>query len=107
MSYNVQQAKGDPDNLISVLMAQHQVTLQAAVGQAVDALRKDIQSFVNTDKNGTAATMSRDGNRYIQGLRDWVVGWAHWVYETNRYFGKSAEDVKAFGWVFLLPTEED
>ena len=50
---------------------------------------------------------NRDEQRYAQGLCDCIVGWGHWVYETNRYFGKDVEDVKAFGWVFLQPKEKE
>lgn len=105
MSYNVQQARGDSDNLIAVLMDQKQIPLQAAIRQATDILQIHTQSFVSATSSSTKQTASQDEKRYIQGLRDCVVGWAHWVYETEMYFQKNAEDVKEFGWVFLLPKE--
>lgn len=47
---------------------------------------------------------------YIQGLKDCVVGSINWVYETEMYFGVETgkgkgEEVRKFGWVFLLPCE--
>lgn len=105
VSYNVQQARGDSDNLIAVLTSQKQIPLQTAVGQATEILRVQLQSFVSAANSSTKQTASQDEKRYIQGLRDCVAGWAHWVYETERYFQKNVEDVKEFGWVFLLPKE--
>lgn len=107
MSYNTQQARGDLDNLVAALMAQKQITLQLAVRQAADALQTQTQGFLSVANAGQSASSSHDEQRYVQGLRDWIVGWAHWIYETDRYFSKNAEDVKAFGWVFVLPKEED
>lgn len=95
------------DNLVTVLMSQKQITLQAAMDQAVAAMRACMQSFVTLAGSGGAAAAGRNEQRYVQGLRDWIVGWAHWIYETNRYFLENAEDVKAFGWVFLLPREDE
>lgn len=49
-----------------------------------------------------------DAQLYVQGLKDCVVGVINWVYETDIYFGVDAgkgkgEEVRKFGWVFLLP----
>ncbi|KAK0502165.1 isoprenoid synthase domain-containing protein [Armillaria luteobubalina] len=40
---------------------------------------------------------------WIQGLRDCIVGHTNWVYETDVFFGTKGEEVRGFGWVFLLP----
>ena len=45
-----------------------------------------------------------DVRAYVRGLRAWIVGSIHWIYETERYFGKHGEDVRALGWTFLSPS---
>ena len=38
--------------------------------------------------------------RYIQALKDCIVGSTHWLYETELFFGKKGAEVRTFGWVF-------
>ncbi|KAJ3875375.1 hypothetical protein F5051DRAFT_442482 [Lentinula edodes] len=40
---------------------------------------------------------------YIRALKDCMVGFLHWAYETDVFFGTKGDTVKGFGWVFLLP----
>ncbi|KAJ3843829.1 hypothetical protein EV361DRAFT_131009 [Lentinula raphanica] len=40
---------------------------------------------------------------YIRALKDCMVGFLNWTYETDLFFGTKGESVKSFGWVFLLP----
>ncbi|KAJ3810346.1 hypothetical protein F5876DRAFT_42015 [Lentinula aff. lateritia] len=40
---------------------------------------------------------------YIRALKDCMVGFLHWAYETDIFFGTKGDTVKGFGWVFLLP----
>jgi hypothetical protein len=44
---------------------------------------------------------SEDVYLYVQGLRDLMIGSAHWLYETDLYFEGKGDEVRAFGWVFL------
>lgn len=46
-----------------------------------------------------------DVHRYIQGMKDVMVGTVNWGYETEMYFGTKGEDVRTFGWVFLTQRE--
>ncbi|KIK64099.1 hypothetical protein GYMLUDRAFT_40342 [Collybiopsis luxurians FD-317 M1] len=39
---------------------------------------------------------------HIRGLKDCMVGFLNWAYETDMFFGTKGESVKGFGWVFLL-----
>jgi hypothetical protein len=84
-------------------MVQYCITAQAAVNKAsclikqkVANFRENLQllpSFRGYD-NGIIRT-------YVRGLQDCIVGVAHWIYQTERYFGQRNEDVKMFGWIFL------
>ncbi|CDO76822.1 hypothetical protein BN946_scf185033.g19 [Trametes cinnabarina] len=42
-----------------------------------------------------------DVRAYVRGLKDCIAGTINWLYETDRFFGESAEDVRSSGWVFL------
>lgn len=42
---------------------------------------------------------------YIRALKDCMVGFLHWAYETDIFFGTKGDTVKGFGWVFLLPPQ--
>ncbi|KAF4565373.1 hypothetical protein EYR40_002624 [Pleurotus pulmonarius] len=42
-----------------------------------------------------------DVRSYVNGLRDCVVGYIHWLYETEIYFGQLGDEVRATGWTFL------
>ena len=86
-------------------MKEKGITLQAAITQATNKAKECLRVFVELSSSGQTAALSDDERRYVQGIRDCVVGWAHWVYETEEYFAKNGEEVKAFGWVFLLPKE--
>ncbi len=86
-------------------MKENGITLQAAINQATDNVRECLQRFVELASGSEAAALDEKARRYVLGLRDCVVGWAHWVYETEEYFSKNGEEVKAFWWVFLLPKE--
>lgn len=49
----------------------------------------------------TSSTSSEQTARYIQALKDYIVGSVHWGYETELYFGQKGDEVRSFGWVFL------
>ncbi|GJE99678.1 terpenoid synthase [Phanerochaete sordida] len=110
-SYNTQQAADDPYNVVSVLSTENGISLQAAMRRAGERVKELIAQFLVHE--ATLAQCSwgpytdRDVRVYVVGLRDGAVGTAHWVYECERYFMGKGEDVKAFGWVFLLPKESD
>ncbi len=100
-SYNFQQSNDDDDNLVAILMSQRSLSLQTAIQATSNLARKALQSFLEQER--LLQSSDADIRTYIQGLRDWIIGYAHWIYETERYFKDNGEDVRAFGWVFLLP----
>lgn len=42
-----------------------------------------------------------DVRAYVRGLSNCIVGTLHWLYETDRFFGETGEDVRSSGWVFV------
>ncbi|OCH87016.1 terpenoid synthase [Obba rivulosa] len=105
-SYAQKQARGDRHNLVAVLMEEKRLTAQGA-SDAAGALIKDMMDMFHANEQTLlsehAVRLNPDVRRYVQGLRDWIVGFMHWIYNTERFFGESAEEVRAFGWVFLPP----
>lgn len=85
-------------------MKEKACTLECAIDTAEDMLKKSIESYLVVEKKLPSWTpeIDEDLHRYLQGLRDCIIGAIHWLYETDRYFGDKGEDVRKFGWVFLL-----
>ncbi|KAF5318295.1 hypothetical protein D9611_014342 [Ephemerocybe angulata] len=44
--------------------------------------------------------------KYVRAMKDWIVGSIHWGYETEVYFGVKGDEVRSFGWVFLVRNDE-
>ncbi|KAH9850998.1 terpenoid synthase [Lenzites betulinus] len=89
-------------NIIAVLMHERRYTAQAAAHFAGNLVKDTITNFL-TNETSLPHFGDRDDDvrAYVQGLRDCIVGALHWLYETDRYFGETAEDVRSSGWVFL------
>lgn len=93
------------------MMAANKITVQTAMNRAGERVKALVQDFLNEEQQLASASwgpyVDRDVRMYVVGLRDWIVGTAHWVYQCDRYFQGKGEDVKAFGWVFLLPKKSE
>ena len=89
-------------------MEEKKLTAQGAA-DAAGALIRDtfdmLQANEQTLLSDHFTRLNPDVRRYVQGLRDLIVGFTHWIYYTERFFGECAEEVKAFGWVFLPPVQ--
>ncbi|KAF6745643.1 hypothetical protein DFP72DRAFT_1051248 [Ephemerocybe angulata] len=44
--------------------------------------------------------------KYVRAMKDWIMGSIHWGYETEVYFGVKGDEVRSFGWVFLVRNDE-
>ncbi|KAJ6501917.1 isoprenoid synthase domain-containing protein [Mycena sanguinolenta] len=95
-SYNVEQSRGDTHNMIVILMKYHGHTLQSAVDYVGELCRLSIDTFQRDRASIPNWGPEIQGmvERYVQGLESWIVGSLHWSFITERYFGKSAADVK-------------
>ncbi|KAI0795862.1 isoprenoid synthase domain-containing protein [Abortiporus biennis] len=109
-NYNRQQAVNDNHNIIPVLISHSEnvAVLERAVFVVRGRIENSLRTFEKLEKDLSSlkfgsAIMEEDIHSYIKGLRSFMVGFVHWVYETERYFGSNGEDVKILGWVFLLP----
>ena len=80
------------------------LTLQAAVDEAEREVRKLLATFHNLECRLLEGEAQADPavQDYVQGIRDWIIGFAHWTYETDLFFQDNKDEVKEFGWVFVL-----
>jgi hypothetical protein len=104
-SYNVEQSKGDTHNMIPVVMNERGLDLQSAVDLVGDLCKQSIDRFSNDRNNlpSWGAKIDKDVSVYVNGLANWIVGSLHWSFESERYFGKNGQDIKANRVVNLLP----
>ena len=107
ISHNYQQSRGSEWNLVSVIMKDRQCTLQSAIDVAESMFKEAVAGYIVAEEKLPSWTpeIDEDVQRYVQGLRECMIGFIHWLYETDRYFGDKKGDVRVFGWVFLLPRE--
>ena len=94
---------GSPEEyVVNSLPAAFTPLLAALSPELYDVALDKIANFV-TNETSLPPFSERDADvqAYVQGLRDCIVGSLHWLYETDRYFGDTAEDVRSSGWVFL------
>lgn len=76
-------------------------TLQAAVNDVRWRIQSEVGKFIHDYKSLTARTYdNKDTVTVANAMRDCVVGFIHWIYEGERYFGKRHEEVAEFGWIF-------
>ena len=108
-SYSMEQARGiGGNNIVSVLMQEKKIGLQAAsdrIGQHFETL---MSRFVETKAQlpsfGSAA-VDDAVSKYVAAMEHWVIGNLEWSFETNRYFGAEHARVKESLVVVLLPRE--
>jgi hypothetical protein len=91
--------------MIPVVMNEEGIDLQSAVDFVGALCRQSIDRF-NDDRDSLPSwgpKIDRDVAVYVDGLANWIVGSLHWSFETERYFGKTGQDVKVTRIVDLLP----
>ena len=91
--------------MINVLMHEQGVGLQDAVNVVGGYCKRAIDRFVHDRANlpSWGPVIDADVSVYVDGLADWIVGSLHWSFETERYFGKDAKQIKATRLVMLRP----
>ncbi|KAJ7878968.1 isoprenoid synthase domain-containing protein [Mycena olivaceomarginata] len=93
-SYNVEQSRGDTHNMITILTKYHGHSLQSAVDYVGELCRLTIDTF---QRDRASIPLTGDPRS-----KPWssVIS-LHWSFMTERYFGKSAADVKKKRFVAL------
>lgn len=91
--------------MIPVVMNQYGVDLQAAIDFVGQLCKQSIDRFneERTHIPSWGPEIDRQLAIYVDGLANWIVGSLHWSFKSERYFGKSAQEVKLKLTVELLP----
>ena len=91
--------------MIDVIMHEEGLELQDAVNVVGEYCKYAIDRFVHHRNNlpSWGPTIDADVHTYVDGLANWIVGVLQWSFETERYFGKAAKQVKATRVVTLRP----
>ncbi|KAM6496530.1 Isoprenoid synthase domain containing protein [Amanita muscaria] len=106
VSYNVEQARGDTHNLITIGMRTKGWTLQ----QAVDFVGKNCNECVDRFERDRLLLPSWDpdtdklASKYVKGLQSWIsIGHLYWSFATARYLGNEGLDIMEHRVVKLYP----
>ena len=105
MSYNIRQARDDKSSLVFLLSSGGR-SIQDAINVATARAKAALSKFLVLGRETGNREVDASARRYIRGLQDCIIGFAHWVYETDVYFLGQGEEVRAFGWVFMLPKSD-
>ncbi|GLB40505.1 putative terpenoid synthase [Lyophyllum shimeji] len=107
-SYDMEQSKGiSGNNIVTVLMAKRNMTLQEASDHVGAHCKELMDNFISAQARLPSWGSSVDSEvaRYLQGLGCWVKGNLDWSFETQRYFGVRHLEIKETRLVTLRPRE--
>ncbi|KAJ8078452.1 hypothetical protein AAF712_012112 [Marasmius tenuissimus] len=105
-SYNVEQARGEAHNIVSIVMMHHDFSLDEAISHITSmhdsivsrfiALSRRLPSFGSPEIDGMAL-------RYVDGLGNWIRANECWSFESWRYFRDAGPQIQKDRVVELLP----
>ena len=105
-SYNVEQARGEVHNIVSIVMMHHGFSLEEAINHITSmhdsmasrfiALSKTLPSFGSPEVDEMAS-------RYVDGLGNWIRANECWSFESWRYFRDAGLQIQKDRVVELLP----
>ncbi|KAI9457980.1 terpenoid synthase [Lactarius psammicola] len=108
-SYNVEQARGDDGhNIITIVMHQYKTDIQGAMNWVYDYHKELEAKFMDLYENKIpkfGEPVDTELARYVDGIGNWVRANDQWNFETERYLGKKAPEIRRTRWVTLLPKE--
>jgi hypothetical protein len=105
-SYNIEQAAGHhAHNLVTVVMHEDSLSSQDALEWIGRYHADHLQNFnaLKAKLPSWGSEIDRDVATYIEGIAQGIRGIDSWSFETQRYFGKKAEEVRKTRLVTLLP----
>lgn len=95
-SYNIEQSRGDVDNLIIVAMHDRGYTLQQAIDFTGEMVMSRMQRFLEDRDQlpSFSPEIDEQAEIYMRGIELWVAGSISWNLTTERYFLKDHEEVR-------------
>ncbi|KAK8071749.1 terpenoid synthase [Apiospora saccharicola] len=109
LSYNKEQAvRDDEHNIITIIMQQFHLGVQAAFDYAGELSRRKMQRFyaLYARLPRWMGPVGLAVQRLVDGMAQCVSGTMHWSYESERYFGKRGPAIKRTRVLKLLPKVE-
>lgn len=106
-SFNVEQSKGDTQNLVVVAMNELDLDVQGAVDYVGELIKARIDQFV-AEKHllpSWGEEVDAAVAKYVQGLEHWCLGSINWSFDSERYFGAEHARIKQDRIVTLLPVD--
>ncbi|KAG6867501.1 hypothetical protein C0993_001988 [Termitomyces sp. T159_Od127] len=104
-SYNVEQARGDDHNIVTILMHHENLALDEAMEWIGDYASRRVQNFL--DDLGHVPDFGKefrgDVKRYLDGLGNWVRANDCWNFECRRFFATGGMEIQQSRKVVLLP----
>ena len=106
ISYNIEQARGDNHNIVTIVMHHNKTDIQGAMDW-VYQYHKEVQAeFMDIYENKIpkfGEPVDTELAQYVDGIGNWVRANVGWSYESGRYFGKKGKEIQKTRWVTLLP----
>ncbi|KAI0346574.1 terpenoid synthase [Trametopsis cervina] len=103
-SYNMEQSKGiGGNNIVTVIMQENHVDLQAACDLVGDRCKTLIERFTAVEKDLPSELDTTAVAAFVGAMKDWVVGNLLWSFESTRYFGPQHAEVRRTLVVTLRP----
>lgn len=107
-SFNVEQSKGDTQNLVIIAMNQLNLDVQGAVEYVGDLIKARIDQYCQEKEmlpSFGSDEVDAQVAKYVKGLEHWVIGVLHWSFDSERYFGAEHQRIKEERIVTLLPVD--
>ncbi|KAJ7238782.1 putative terpene cyclase [Mycena haematopus] len=104
-SYNVEQARSDDHNLVTVVMQSLHLDLPGALEWISDLHDRVVEKFLlnfSQVPHYSDPDLDRQVTQFIHGIGNWVRANEVWSFESERYFGKTGKEVQVIRMVELL-----
>jgi hypothetical protein len=106
-SFNIEQSWGEIHTFVSVAMAEGR-SLQQSINFVGDLIKKRIDIYLaEKDKiSSWNSKIDQDVATYFTSIEQWIIGFMHWSFTTERYFCTANKQVKKTRVVTALPRKE-
>ncbi|KDQ11797.1 hypothetical protein BOTBODRAFT_189629 [Botryobasidium botryosum FD-172 SS1] len=94
LSWAVEKDDGLTHNTVSLIMVARNVSLQEAVDEVTEMIRKDLIEW-QAAKKEMGRYVDDQVRQYILACERWIVGSLHWSFRSKRYYGNDGALVRA------------
>jgi len=104
-SYNVEQARGDNHNILTVVMKENGVDLGGALSWVMTTYEQILSKFEEQRCKlpSWGRAIDSEVKRYVDRMCIWIRGHDCWSFESERYFGTKGVEIQRSRTMPLLP----